>query len=97
MKTIGENMHVWSLEEMIDREIAPKGTSERAAFDAEVDAKVLKIVAKKQRKSEPKVSFHITIPVALRDTIKRNAMELGESANVYVNNILTQSMHAVAL
>ena len=96
MRTISENMHTWSLDEMLDQGIAPVGTQERAAFDADVAERVQKIMAK-QKRQEQKVSFHITIPISMRDAIKRNATELGESANVYITNILAQTMPAVAI
>ena len=33
MRTIEENMHAWTLDEVIDQEIGKAGTSERDAFE----------------------------------------------------------------
>ena len=82
MRTIEENMHAWTLDEMIDKHVAPEGTSKREAFEAKVEAKV--------RESEEKASMHIVVPVYVRDAIRRNAAALGESANAYINNIFEQ-------
>lgn len=82
MRTIEENMHAWTLDEVIDQEIGKAGTSERDAFEATVEAKV--------RESEEKASMHIVVPVYVRDAIRRNAAALGESANAYINNIFEQ-------
>ena len=76
MRTIEENMHAWTLDEVIDQEIGKAGTSERDAF--------------KVRESEEKASMHIVVPVSVRDAIRRNAAALGESANAYINNIFEQ-------
>ena len=89
MRTISEDMHVWSLDEIIDQEIGAKGTQARAEFDAKVEEKVRKIEAKKQKQAE-KASMHIVVPVAVRDAIRKNAEALGESANAYVNNLFSQ-------
>ena len=38
MRPIEENMHAWTLDEVIDQEIGKAGTSERDAFEAKVEA-----------------------------------------------------------
>jgi hypothetical protein len=82
MKAIGKDMQAWSLDELINQEIAPQGTVERAAFDAKVEAKI--------RQQEQYTSMRIQMPVYMRDAIRRNAQALGESASTYVNNIFSQ-------
>lgn len=82
MRTIEENMHAWTLDEVIDQEIGKKGTAERDAFEAKVEVKL--------RESEEKASMHIVVPVSVRDAIRRNAAALGESANAYINSIFEQ-------
>ncbi len=82
MRTIEENMHAWTLDEMIDKHVAPEGTFKREAFEAKVEERV--------REYEEKASMHIVVPVYVRDAIRRNAAALGESANAYINNIFEQ-------
>ena len=79
MRTINENMHAWSLNEILDEEIGMKGTAARAEFDASVEKEV--------REQEEKASMHIVVPVSIRDAIRRNAAALGESANAYINSL----------
>ena len=95
MRTINEDMHAWSLDEIIDQEIGKVGTPARAEFDAKVEEKVRKIEVKKRKQAE-KASMHIIVPVAVRDAIHRNAEALGESANTYVNNIFSQAINSAA-
>ena len=82
MRKINENMHAWTLDEVIDQEIGKAGTPERDAFEAKVEERV--------REYEEKASMHIVVPVYVRDAIRRNAAALGESANAYINNIFEQ-------
>ena len=95
MRTIGEDMHAWSLDEILDQEIGVQGTPVREEFDAVVEQKVQKLNVKARKKTE-KTSMHIMVPVAMRDAIRRNAEALGESANAYVNNIFSQVVKPVA-
>lgn len=76
------NMKIYSLDEMIDKHVAPEGTAKREAFEAKVEARV--------REYNEKASMHIVVPVAVRDAIRRNAAALGESANAYINSIFEQ-------
>ena len=89
MRTINENMHVWTLNEVLDGEVGVKGTAARAEFDASVEKEVREIKAHEQ---EEKASMHIVVPVYVRDAIRRNAAALGESANAYVNNLFSQAI-----
>ena len=89
MKTIGKDMKVWSLDELINEEVAPQGTAERASFDAKVEAKV--------RQQEQYISMRIMMPAYMRDAIRRNARALGESTSTYVNKIISQSITPMAL
>ena len=88
MRTINENMHAWSLDEILDEEIGVKGTAARAEFDASVEKEV--------REQEEKASMHIVVPVYMRDAIRRNAAALGESANAYINNLFSQTIKPAA-
>ena len=89
MRKINENMHAWTLDEVIDQEIGKAGTPERDAFETKVEAKI--------RESEEKASMHIVVPVSVRDAIRRNAAALGESANAYINSIFEQVVTPAAL
>ena len=89
MRAVNENMHAWTLDEVIDQEIGKTGTAERDVFEAKVESKV--------RESEEKASMHIVVPVSVRDAIRRNAAALGESANAYINNIFEQVVSPAAL
>lgn len=89
MKTVGKDMQVWSLDELIDQDIAVKGTLERAIFDAKVEDKV--------RQQEQYTSMRIKVPVYMRDAIRSNAHALGESASTYLNNIIAKSIVPMAL
>ncbi len=88
MRTINENMHAWSLNEILDEEIGVKGTATRAEFDASVE--------KEAREQEEKASMHIVVPVYMRDAIRRNAAALGESANAYINSLFEQAIAPAA-
>ena len=91
MRTIGDNMKAWSLEEVIEQEIGGTGTPARTEFDAVVEKKVRRIEAKRKTKAQ-KASMHIVVPVHIKDAIRRNAEALGESANAYVNSIFSQAI-----
>ena len=93
MRTINENMHAWSLDEILDEEIGVKSTAARAEFDASVDKEVQEIEALEQ---EEKASMHIVVPVYMRDAIRRNAAALGESANAYINSLIEQAIKPAA-
>ena len=45
MRTIKDNMKVWSLDEVIEQEIGAAGTPARTEFDALVEKKVRRIEA----------------------------------------------------
>ncbi len=89
MKTVGKDMKVWSLDELIDQDVAAKGTPERAKFDAKVEDKV--------RQQEQYISMRIKMPMYMRDAIRSNARALGESASTYLNNIIAKSVIPMAL
>lgn len=89
MKTIGKDMKVWSLDELINEEVAPQGTAERASFDAKVEEKI--------HQQEKYTSMRIMMPAYMRDAIRRNARALGESTSTYVNKIISQSITPMAL
>ena len=96
MRTINEDMHAWSLNEVVNHEIAPVGTPERDEYDALVADKVRMIKVKNQEK-EKKISMHIMVPVYLRDAIRQKAQAHGESANAYINNIFAQVVTSVPM
>ena len=93
MRTINENMHAWSLDEILDEEIGAKGTAAREEFDASVEKEVREM---EMREQEEKTSMHIVVPVYVRDAIRRNAAALGESANAYINNLFSQAIKPAA-
>ena len=82
-------MQVWSLDELINQEVAPQGTTERAAFDAKVEEKI--------RQQERYISMRIMMPAYMRDAIRRNAQAAGESASAYVNSIIAQNIAPAAM
>ena len=89
MKAIGKDMRAWSLDELISQEVGEQGTAERAAFDAKVEEKI--------REQEQRICMRIMMPAYMRDAIRHNAQALGESANAYVNNILSQTITPMAM
>ena len=93
MRTINENMHAWSLDEILNEEIGVKGSAVRAEFDASIEKEVREIEAREQ---EEKASMHIVVPVYMRDAIRRNAAALGESANAYINSLFEQAITPAA-
>ena len=96
MRTINEDMHAWSLDEVVNQEIAPAGTPEREEYDALVADKVRMIKVKNQEQQK-KISMHIVVPVYLRDAIRQKAQAHGESSNAYINNIFAQVIAPVPM
>ena len=89
MKQIGQKIQAWSLDELIDHEVAEKGTEERKAFDAKVEEKV--------HEQMQMTSIRISLPVYMRDMIRNNARSLGETTSAYLNNIISSSLPTMAI